>query len=53
MERRHTMMSDAYRLPQPLAPVDIWPPDDIEESVVGTDLHQLKQHQHEAPGERR
>jgi Putative restriction endonuclease len=35
------MMSDAYRLAQPLAAMDIWPPDDTEESVVGTDLHQM------------
>ena len=47
-------MSDAYRLPQPLAAVDIWPPDDTEESVVGTeDLRQLKHHQHELPGDDR
>jgi hypothetical protein len=45
------MMSDAYRLPQPLAAVDIWPPDDTEESVVGTELEQLRQHQHESPGD--
>jgi hypothetical protein len=45
------MMSDAYRLPQPLAAVDIWPPDDIEESGVGTDLHQLKHNQHESRGD--
>ena len=45
------MMSDAYRLPQPLAAGDIWPPDDTEESVVGTDLHQLKHGQHEAAGD--
>ena len=45
------MMSDTYRLAQPLAAVDIWPPDDTEESVVGTDLHQLKHHQHESRGD--
>ena len=45
------MMSDAYRLPQPLAAVDIWPPDDTEERVVATDLHQLKHHQHESRGD--
>jgi hypothetical protein len=43
---------DAYRLPQPLATVDIWSPGDTEESVAGTeDLHQLKHHQHELPGD--
>ena len=47
------MMSKAYRLPQPLAAVDIWPPEDTEESVVGTDLHQWKHHQHELPGDDR
>ena len=32
-------MSESYRLPHPLAAVDIWSPDDIEESVAGTDPH--------------
>ena len=44
-------MNESYRLPHPLAAVDIWSPDDTEESAVGTDLHQLKQHQHESPGD--
>jgi len=35
------MMSEADRLPHALATVDVWPPDDTEESVVGTDLHQM------------
>jgi hypothetical protein len=34
-------MSEAYRLPHALTAVDVWPPDDTEESVVGTDLHQM------------
>ena len=45
------MVSKAYRLPQPRAAVDIWPPDDAEKSVVGTDLQQLKHHQYESPGD--
>jgi hypothetical protein len=44
-------MSEPCRFPHPLAAVDILSPDDSEESVVGTDLHQLKQHQHESPGD--
>ncbi len=34
-------MTDVYRSTRPAAPVDVWPPDDTEESVVGTDLHQM------------
>src|SRR5207302_11121317 len=32
-----TMASDMRSLP----PIEVWPPDDTEESVVGTDLHQM------------
>jgi hypothetical protein len=34
-------MSETYRLPHPLTAMDVWPPDDTEESVVGTHLHQM------------
>ena len=44
-------MSDPYRLPHHLTAVDVWPRDDTEESVVGMDLHQWKQPQHESPGD--
>ncbi len=33
-------MSDIYSPPRPPSPMVAWPPDDTEESVVGTDLHQ-------------
>ena len=34
-------MTDVYRVTRPAASADMWPPDDTEESVVGTDLHQM------------
>ncbi len=34
-------MTDVYRSTRPAALADSWPPDDTEESVVGTDLHQM------------
>ncbi len=34
-------MSETYSIPRPATVVEIWPPDDTEESVMGTDLHQL------------
>jgi len=35
-----TMASETETRPWPVAPMDGWPPDDTEESVLGTDLHQ-------------
>jgi len=34
------MASETETWPRSLPPVGVWPPDDTEESVVGTDLHQ-------------
>ncbi len=34
-------MNQAYSPPRPCSCVEVWPPDDTEESVVGTDLHQM------------
>lgn len=34
-------MSDIYTPPLPPSPIVVWPLDDTEESVVGTDLHQM------------
>ena len=34
------MASGTPSLPRHLPPLEGWPPDDTEESVVGTDLHQ-------------
>ncbi len=34
-------MSETYSIPRPAELVEVWPPDDTEESVMGTDLHQL------------
>lgn len=35
------MANEAYNLPWPFGAAEVWPPDDSEESVVGTDLHQM------------
>lgn len=35
------MASDTRRLRRTAFPRELWPPDDTEESVVGTDLHQM------------
>lgn len=34
------MASETQAQPRPYPPLEVWPPDDTEESVVGTDLHQ-------------
>jgi hypothetical protein len=34
------MASETQIQQRPLPPVDAWPPDDTEESILGTDLHQ-------------
>ncbi len=34
------MASETETLPWPALPMGVWPPDDTEESVLGTDLHQ-------------
>jgi len=34
------MASETQPRPRPFPPTDAWPPDDTEESIVGTDLHQ-------------
>ena len=34
------MASETQTRPRPFPPTDAWPPDDTEESIVGTDLHQ-------------
>ena len=34
-------MNQAYSPPRSCSCVEVWPPDDTEESVVGTDLHQM------------
>jgi len=36
-----TMASEVESRPWPFPPLDAWPPDDSEESVVGTDWHQM------------
>ncbi len=35
------MASETETRPWPALPMGVWPPDDTEESVVGTDLHQM------------
>src|SRR5438067_12759710 len=35
------MASEMQIRPWPRSPVDVWPPDDTEESIWGTDLHQM------------
>ncbi len=34
-------MGETYSIPRPRPPMGMWPPDDTEESVMGTDLHQM------------
>ena len=34
------MASKTQTRPQPFPPLEAWPPDDTEESILGTDLHQ-------------
>jgi len=35
-----TMASETQTYPQAVPPAEVWPPDDTEESVLGTNLHQ-------------
>ena len=35
------MASETQMQPRPFPPVDAWPPDDTEENILGTDLHQM------------
>jgi hypothetical protein len=34
------MASKTHTRPEPFPPIEVWPPDDTEESILGTDLHQ-------------
>ena len=34
------MASKTHTRPEPFPPMEAWPPDDTEESILGTDLHQ-------------